>query len=398
MNQVKATLESEILNVEEDIIKWRRHIHENPELSHMEYETKKYVENILKDFDGMEVVSPTDTSIIGILKGDVDGNTIGFKTDMDALRLNEEVDIPFKSKKPGIMHACGHDAHVAMLLGAAKVLSNHRDKIKGTIKFIFQHAEEVMPGGELDIINGRYVDDVDMILCIHTNPLIKAGVIATKPGVITAAIDRFSITVKGKGGHASRPQETINPVVIGSEIVSSLQNVVSRKVSPYIPQVLSITQFDTFNEYHSIIPDEVKIGGCVRSIDDESRYIVKEEIESTVGYISKKYNGDCEINYRLRRNSIKNDDEVYTLVERLVKEHFSVGAFKKLEVPYLIGDSFSAFSSKIPGCFISLGVGNEEIGAKYHSHSAKFKIDESALLTGTEFFVLFAFKISMELI
>lgn len=392
MNQLKDELESEILDIEKDIINWRRHIHMYPELSHKEFETKKYIENILKKFEGISIVCPTETSVIGILKGEGEGETIAFKSDIDALPILEAVDTPFRSTKHGIMHACGHDAHAAMLLGAAKILSKYRNRINGTIKFIFQHAEEVIPGGDLDIIKGGYIEDVNEILCIHTNPFIKAGVIATKKGVITASIDKFFLTIQGIGGHSSMPELTENPVVVGSEIVSSIQGLLVRKISPYTPEVIAITQFDTYNEYHSIIPERVTIGGCIRSIDEESRIIIEKEIEKIVECITKIHGVDYDLKYELGHSTTNNNEELTVRVERVVKEHFSTDKFMKLENPYLIGDSFSSYTDIKPGCFVSLGVGNEEIGAKYYSHTDKFTLDETALTTGVRFIVLFSFK------
>lgn len=392
MNELKAKLEDEIKQVESDVIKWRRHLHENPELSNQEFETKKYIEEKLKSFNGIELFHPTETSIIGVLKGEKCGETIAFKCDIDALPIYEKANVEFKSKNKGIMHACGHDAHVAMVLGAAKVLSNHKDKIQGTIKFIFQHSEEIMPGGEADIVNFGYVDDVKEFLAIHTNPFIKTGMLSTKPGVITASVDRFTIKIKGESGHTSQPQQSVNPILVGIEIVESIEGIIKRKVSPYIPEVISITQFDTNNEYHSIIPGNVTVGGCVRSLDEEVRHIVKDEIENIVKYTCEKYAIKYEINYTLKRNRTINNEELTVFCERLIKEHFNSGIYKRLDISYLIGDSFSAYANEKPGCFISLGVGNEEIDAKYHSHTDKFKIDEAALITGVKLFVLFAFK------
>ena len=392
MNELKAKLEEETKLIENDVIKWRRDLHKNPELSNKEFETKKYIEKKLKSFNSIELLHPTETSIIGVLKGTRSGDTVGFKCDIDALPIYEKADVEFRSKNEGIMHACGHDAHIAMLLGAAKVLSNHRDKIQGSIKFIFQHAEEVMPGGEADIIKLGYIDDVKEFLAIHTNPFIKTGILSTKSGVITASVDRFNIKINGKSGHTSQPQQTINPIIVGTEIVSSIEGIIKRKVSPYIPEVISITQFDTNNEYHSIIPETVTIGGCIRSIDEEVRYVVKNEIENIIKFTCDKYGTSYQIDYKLRRNRTVNDDNLTLFCERLIKEHFSPGIYKKLDISYLIGDSFSAYANEKPGCFISLGVGNEEIDAKYHSHTDKFKIDESALIIGVKLFVLFVFK------
>ncbi|MGF7060067.1 M20 metallopeptidase family protein [Brassicibacter mesophilus] len=392
ITSLKRKIEEEIESIEEEVISWRRHIHQNPELSFHEYETKQYIESVLKTFDGIETFSPTETSVIGLLRGDEDGETLAFKADIDALPLQEETNISFKSKKEGVMHACGHDSHVAMMLGAAKILSKYRNVIKGNIKFIFQHAEETPLGGAVEIIEKGYIDDVDMILCIHVTPALEAGVLATKAGPITCALDKFSVTIRGKGGHASTPNETIDPIIIGTEIINSLQTIISRKISPYIPQVISITYFNTFNKYHSIIPDKIVFGGSIRSIDEETRVFVKKNIQNIIDGITKAHGGKYEIEYEPSYSATINDEDVALLAEKVIKEHFKTGSFKKLEIPYLVADSFSCYTKAKPGCFMSLGVGNKKIGASYYCHDSKFMIDESALLNGVRFLVLFGAK------
>lgn len=395
---IKRLIEEEIKNIEQDIILWRRHIHQNPELSFHEYETKEYIKSILETFEGIEIVSSTDTSVIGILQGKEKGETIAFKADIDALPIQEDSNISFKSKNDGVMHACGHDAHAAMLLGAAKVLSKFKDKMKGNIKFIFQHAEETIPSGATEIIEKGFIDDVDMILCLHVTPFLASGVLGTKSGPITSALDKFSVTIKGIGGHASTPNETIDPIIMGAEIVTSLQTIVSRTVSPYIPQVVSITYFNTFNTSHSIIPDRVVFGGSIRSIDETTRMLVKNSIHNIIDGITKAYGGEYELDIELGHSPTMNDSMVALLSEKLIKENFEAGTFKKLDTPYLVGDSFSYYAKVKPACFVSLGIRNEDIGSIYYCHNAKFMLDESALLNGVRFLALFGAKQTIGLI
>lgn len=392
INNLKRLIEEEFETIEDDIIKWRRHIHVNPELSFQEYETKKYIEYVLKTFEGIEILNPTETSVIGFLRGKEKGETIAFKADIDALSLIEETDESFKSRKEGIMHACGHDAHVAMLLGAAKILCKFRDDIKGNIKFIFQHAEETIPSGALEIIDKGYIDDVDMIVGLHVTPFLQSGVLGTKSGPVTSALDKFSVTIKGKGGHASTPNEGIDPIIIGSEIVTSMQTIVSRIVSPYIPQVISITYFNTFNTSHSIIPDKVVLGGSVRSIDETTRSLVKQSIHNIIDGITRAHGGKYDLQFEIGHSPTMNDNKVTMLIEKVIRENFSEGTYKKLESSYLVGDSFSYYAKAKPSCFVFLGIRNEELGSIYYCHNPKFKVDESALINGVRLLALFGAK------
>lgn len=389
---LKRIIEEKVASIEKDILVWRRHIHQNPELSFHEYETKRYIESILKTFDGIEILHPTETSIIGLLRGAEEGETIAFKADIDALPLLEETNERFNSTKDGIMHACGHDAHSAMLLGAAKILCEFKNSIKGNIKFIFQHAEETIPSGAMEIIDNGYIDDVAMVLGLHVTPFLESGILATKPGPITSALDKFSVTIKGKGGHASTPNETIDPIIIASEIVTSMQTIVSRVVSPYIPQVISVTHFNTFNKSHSIIPDKVVFGGSIRSVDENTRTIVKSSIHNIVSGITKAHGGEYDLIFELGHSPTINNTKIVTLAEKVILENFSTGTYTKLESPYLVGDSFSYYSKAKPSCFIFLGIRNEEINSIYYCHNPKFILDESALINGVKFLVLFASK------
>lgn len=395
---MKRVIEEEIRGIQEDVILWRRDIHSNPELSFYEYETKEYIKRVLQTFEGVQIEEPTATSIIGILKGSQEGETIAFKADMDALPLQETLDISFKSRNDGVMHACGHDAHIAMLLGAAKILSRFKDRIKGNIKFIFQHAEETIPNGAVEIIEKGFIDDVDMILTLHVSPFLNAGMLGTKSGPITAALDKFTVTIKGLAGHASTPNEAIDPIIMGAEIVTSLQNIVSRIVSPYIPQVVSITHFNTSNKSHSIIPGEVVFGGSIRSIDQKTRDIVKDSMHNIIDGITKAYGGKYQLDIELGHPPTTNDSRVVLSAEKLIKENFEAGTFVKLDAPHLVGDSFSYYSKVKPACFLYLGIRNEEIGSIHYCHNSKFTLDEAALYNGVRFLVLFAAKQTIGLI
>src|SRR5690606_17497420 len=230
------------------VIEWRRHIHQNPELSFEEVNTSKYVEDVLKSFGNIDVVRPAKTSVIGILRGAKKGKTVAFRADMDALPIQEATGLPFSSQVENVSHACGHDAHTAMLLGTAATLSKMKNEIKGTVYFIFQHAEETPPGGALDIIETEILDDVDAFFGMHVLPNFPVGHIGILPDhAASTSSDLFELTIHGKGSHGSMPHLGIDPIVIGSEIVNSLQTIVSRNVTPGELAVISVGKFQSGN-------------------------------------------------------------------------------------------------------------------------------------------------------
>lgn len=225
--------QTDVQSVAGNVVEWRHHLHENPELSFKEYNTGRYVADMLRSFGNIEVVRPAETSVIGILRGAKPGRTVGFRADMDALPVQEETGFSFASKTPGVSHACGHDMHTAMLLGTAKVLSGMQEELQGTVYFIFQHAEEKSPGGALQIIKSGKLKGVDAIFGAHVIPNMPAGSIGMLPaGAASSSSDGFFLTIQGKGSHGSMPQMGVDPIVTGSEIVMMLQTVVSRNVTP----------------------------------------------------------------------------------------------------------------------------------------------------------------------
>jgi amidohydrolase len=224
----KENVRSLLDSVADDVIQWRRHLHKYPELSFQEEKTAAFVYERLQSFGNLELSRPTRTSVVARLVGAQPGPVIGLRADMDALAIQEENDFPFASAVPGVMHACGHDGHTAMLLGAASVLSRLRDQIRGEVRFIFQHAEEMHPGGAREMVEAGVAEGIDAMLAIHLMAYIPVGKIGIAYGPVTANSDRFEITIQGKGGHASAPHTAIDPVAIGAQVIANLQQIVSR--------------------------------------------------------------------------------------------------------------------------------------------------------------------------
>ena len=259
-----ATLDDRIREVKDDVVGWRRHLHRNPELSFHEEETSRFVHATLLSFGGLELSRPTPTSVVARLVGDHPGPTVALRADMDALPITEENDSEFVSRNPGVMHACGHDGHTAMLLGAARILSGMRDEISGEVRFLFQHAEETYPGGAEEMVRAGAMEGVDAVIGIHLWSGLPAGKVGIVHGPMMASPDTFEISVKGDGGHAAMPHQTVDAIAIGAQVVTNLQHVVSRETDPTENVVVSVTKF-VGGTTHNVIPGTVEMTGMVRS-------------------------------------------------------------------------------------------------------------------------------------
>lgn len=292
---------------EQDLIKWRRHIHENPDLSFHEEPTSQYVENILKGLGNIQVIKPAKTSVIGILKGAKAGKTIAFRADMDALPLQEETGLTFASKNKNVSHACGHDAHTAMLLATAATLSKMQDQLSGTVYFIFQHAEEQAPGGALDIINSGALEKVEAFFGMHVLPNYPAGHVGILPdGAASSTSDGFFLTITGKGSHGSMPQLGIDPIVVGAEIVTALQTVVSRNVTPGEMAIVTIGKFQS-GEAPNVIADRAELAASIRTISDTTRQLVEQRIRAIIENVTKAHGATYKLEYIRSYPAIQND-------------------------------------------------------------------------------------------
>src|SRR5690606_4649390 len=259
----------------------------NPELSFQEEKTGDFVANLLESFGNIKVLRPSKTSVVGILEGDKKGKKVAFRADMDALPVDEETGLSYASVVPGVSHACGHDAHTAMLLGTAKVLSQLKDQIQGTVYFVFQHAEEQAPGGALDIIESGVLDEVEAFFGMHVLPNFPVGHIGILPnGSASTTSDEFNLTINGKGSHGSMPHLGVDPIVIGAEIVNAIQTIVSRNVTPGELTVVTIGKFLSGNA-NNVIADKAELGATIRTTSDATRKLVENRIRSIVDNITK---------------------------------------------------------------------------------------------------------------
>lgn len=386
MVQDLLNINSLIDSVNEDVIGWRRHLHMHPELSFQEENTAQFVYETLQSFGNLEISRPTKTSVVARLIGAQPGKVLGLRADMDALAIDEENDFEFASKVPGVMHACGHDAHTAMLLGTAKILTSMKESIKGEVRFVFQHAEELHPGGAQEMVKAGVLDGVDCMVGIHLMSTLSVGNIVLNYGPVTANSDRFDIIIKGKGGHSSQPENTIDPLVIGAQVVTNLQQVVARNASPQDKLVLSVTNFHAGLGAYNVIPDSVKLSGSVRSFGEEVRELTVNSMERIIKGITEAHGATYEFDYRYGYSSVINDENITKLVEETILEQWQENPL--LELPPLMGgEDFSAFSNEVPSCFVMVGAGNEEKGIIYPHHHPRFTVDEDSFKDGVKLFV-----------
>jgi len=371
---------------EDQIITWRREFHENPELSGEEIRTSERVCEELKKVN-IEVKRIGKTGVLGILEGNKPGKTVALRADMDALPVQEANNIPYKSKSKGIMHACGHDGHTAMLLGAAKLLSQMRDKIKGRVKFIFQPAEESAQGASM-MIKGGAIEGVDAILGIHLWADLAVGKVSVDPGPRMASTAMFKITIKGKGGHGSMPYQGVDAILAGSAVAIDLQSIVSREINSLDPAVLSIGKF-CGGERWNILCDKVLMEGTARCFNNQVRDNFPVMIERVTKKTAEAYRAEGELEYILLTPPLINSLEMSKIALESLIKNFGKESVVELE-KVMGGEDFAFFAQEVPSVFAFVGARNEKKGANYPHHHRKFNIDEDALVIGTSLYSQFA--------
>ena len=363
--------------VGEMIVALRRDIHCEPELG---FDTEKTAGKVLAALDGLPLDIRTGVAqngVVATLKGEGAGPTVGLRADMDALPILEETGLPFASEVDGTMHACGHDGHTSMLVGAAHALSGMRERMNGTVKFFFQPAEEGGGGGKVMVEEG-VADDLASIFALHLWPGLPFGKAATKAGPIMAAADAFEMTVRGAGGHGAMPHLTADAITMAAQIVTALQTVVSREVDPVEPAVLTVGEIGAGTAFN-IIPETARLGGTVRTLNEDLRRRMPERIEHIARGVAQGMRGDAEIDYEFSYPVTMNDEGAANRALSVIGELF--GEENKLELPNpsMGAEDFAFFLQKIPGAFIWLGVGQDISGL----HTSTFAFDEEILPLGS---------------
>lgn len=375
-----------------EIIEIRRDIHAHPEIGFKETRTSQLVINKLNEL-GIEVKKNiAHTGVVGILRGNYPGKTILLRADMDALKMTELNDVEYKSKYEGIMHGCGHDAHTAWLLGAAMILTDLKDKIHGTVKFLFQPAEETDGGAELMIKEGVLDDPkVDAVIGAHVCPVIKTGKIGIKYGSMMAATDDFNLTICGKGGHSSQLNHCIDPIRIGNQVYLALQNIVYSKIDALEPFVLAVTKFNAGNT-NNVIPNKIELGGSVRTTTYETNNKIPKIMESIIKGIVESNGATYNLEYKPFCLPLVNNDEITAFVEKVGKEMLGEKNVEIVSNTVMGGDDFSYFSKSVPGTYFLVGTLNSDKGIINEPHNPYFNIDEDILYQTSKMFANLVLK------
>ena len=364
------------------IVDIRRHIHANPELSYQEYETSAFIQQKLSDW-GIPFTVMAETGVCGIIRGkNPDKKVIALRADMDALPIREQNDVSYKSKKDGIMHACGHDVHTSCLLGAARILLDLKDSWEGTVKLIFQPGEEKNPGGASLMIRDGVLKDPapEKIMALHVHPGMEAGTFSFRGGKVMASADEICITVKAKGGHAAAPHLSADAILAGSHIVIALQQVISRHNDPFNPSVLSITAFNGGNTTN-VLPSEVKLMGTLRAMDETWRFRAHDLIVQTVRDTAAAIGAEAEARIDVGYPFVWNDPALSEKAMGLAKQY--AGQANVTETELRMGaEDFAFYSHRIPACFFRLGAGNRALNITSNVHTPTFNIDERAIEHG----------------
>ncbi len=379
-------LEQQIKNLAkkyaDEFIDIRHHLHANPELSYEEYETSKFVQQKLASYNIPFEIKAT-TGVIGLIKGkNPEKRVVALRADMDALPIIEENDVTYKSTRPGIMHACGHDAHTACLLGAAKILSELKDEWEGTVKLIFQPGEEKNPGGASILIKEGVLENPapQTIFGMHVHPSLATGRLSFRGGMVMASADEIYITIKAKGGHAAQPHLTADTILIASNLIVALQQIISRNNNPFNPSVLSITSFQGGNTTN-VIPSEVKLMGTFRAMDEEWRFKAHALIKKLATELVESMGAAIEIKIDVGYPHVFNNEKLSAAASKKAVGFMGKDKIEETELR-MGGEDFAFYSHKIPACFFRLGTGNVAKGITIGGHTPTFNIDEDAIEIG----------------
>jgi hippurate hydrolase len=365
-----------------EFIDVRHHLHAHPELSYQEYETSKFVQQRLTEL-GIPFEVKATTGVVGLIKGkNPDSRIIALRADMDALPIQEENDVPYKSKNDGVMHACGHDVHTTCLLGAAKILKELSNEWEGTVKLVFQPGEEKNPGGASLMIRDGVLENPkpQAILALHVNTILEVGQLSFRGGKVMASADELYFTIKGKGGHAASPQLIIDPILISSHLIVALQQLISRHNNPFNPSVLSITAFNGGNTTN-VIPNEVKLMGTFRAMDETWRFKAHDLMRKLTHDLVQSMGGEADLHIDVGYPCVMNNERLTAEAMALAETYMGNENVSETELR-MGAEDFGYYAQEVPACFFRLGTMNKAKGITAGVHTPVFNIDESAIEIG----------------
>lgn len=365
-----------------DNIDIRHHLHANPELSYQEFDTSLFIQDKLEEY-GIPFMVMGGTGVIGLVKGrNPDSRIVALRADIDALPIQEENDIPYRSLNDGIMHACGHDVHTTCLLGAARILNELKEEWEGTVKLIFQPGEERNPGGASILIKEGVLENPapQCIAGLHVHPQLPVGQFSFRPGQVMASADEIYITIRSKGGHAAAPHLTVDTILVSAQLITALQQVISRNNDPLSPSVLSICSVQG-GHTTNVIPSEVKMMGTFRALDEQWRYKAHEHIRQITKGIAEGMGAEYELKIDIGYPSVYNHEGLHKAAWEYALQYMGSEHIETTEMR-MGAEDFGYYTQKIPGCFFRLGVGNIEKGIQSGVHTPTFNIDESAIQNG----------------
>ncbi len=367
-----------------EVVAIRRHLHQHPELSFQEVETGRFIAQKLAAYGIPYEHGMAGNGVVALIKGqNPDRSVVALRADIDALPIEEANDVPYKSQNPGVMHACGHDVHTASLLGAARILHTLKDQISGTLKLIFQPAEELYPGGASIMIEEGVLENPKPVSIFgqHVHPPLEVGKIGLRPGIYMASADEIYMTVRGRGGHGALPHNCIDPVVITAQIITALQQIVSRYSDPTVPSVLTFGKINSTGGATNIIPNEVKLEGTFRTMDEHWRFEAHHKMQAIAQSIASSMGGRCELDIKVAYPTLYNDPALTARARSWAEAY--LGTENVVELPIrMTAEDFAYYSQRMPACFYRLGTGNIAKGITSPIHTNTFDIDEAALKVG----------------
>ncbi|UCZ54329.1 amidohydrolase [Bacillus shivajii] len=377
-----SKIEEKLHSYYDEMVQIRRYLHQHPELSFQEVKTPKYIADYHRKI-GLEVKEEVgERGVVATLTGGKPGPTVALRADFDALPMQDEKDVPYKSKVPGVTHACGHDGHTALLLILAKALKSEQDSLEGSVVFIHQHAEELAPGGAIAMIADGCLEGVDVIFGTHLWATEPTGVIQYNENALMAAADKFEIFVQGKGGHGAQPHNSKDAILLGSQLVESFQQIVSRRVDPLDPVVISVGSFEAKNAFN-VIADTAKLIGTVRTFDEQTQRQVQEEMNRVIDGLAASFGAEVNFHYYKGYPALINHCEESQFVRDITKDIPEISKVEESK-PQMGGEDFSYYLHHVKGAFFFTGAQSPNWDVTYPHHHPKFDIDEKAMLYGAK--------------